>query len=100
MHTEFLKRNLGVKRGTSNAMIYSETGRVSLITRRKFNMAKHCLKLTKSENCILKSIYETELQACMGNMTINWIMKSKQFYIVLGCLIFGYVSSFQTKELY
>ena len=80
-------------------MIYSETGRVSLIIRRKLDMVKHCLKLTKSENCSLKFIYETELQACMGNRTINWIMKFKGFNIVLGCPIFGYVSSFQTKEL-
>ena len=71
--TDKVHTALGVKRSTSNAMIYSETGRVPLITRRKFNMAKYWLKLTKSENCILKSTYETELEACMGNRTNNWI---------------------------
>ena len=71
VHAPFMKHILGVKRSTSYAMIYSEMGRVPLITRRKFNMVKYWLKLTKSENCILKPIYETELEACMGNRTNN-----------------------------
>ena len=73
VHTAFMKRIIGFRRSKSNAMIYSEMGRVPLITQRNFNMVKYWLKLTKSENCILKSIYETELEVCMSNSTNNWI---------------------------
>ena len=41
VHTAFMKRILGVKQST----IYIETGRVPLITRRKFNMVKYWFKL-------------------------------------------------------
>ena len=73
VHTSFLKRIIGVKRSTNNAMIYNETGRVPLVIRRKFNIVKNWLKLTKTENCILKSIYETELEDCIAKNSKNWI---------------------------
>ena len=55
IHTMFIKRLLGVKRSASNDMIYCETGRLPLIVNRKFNMLKYWLKLTRTENCILKA---------------------------------------------
>ena len=73
VHTSFLKRIVGVKRSTNNAMIYNETCRVPLVIRRKFNMVKYWLKLSKTENCILKSIYETELEYCIAKNSKNWI---------------------------
>ena len=42
-------------------------------------MVKYWLKLTKSENCILKSIYETVLEASIGNRTNNWINEIQKF---------------------
>ena len=61
IHTMFIKRLLGVKRSASNDKIYCETGRLSLIVNRKFNMLKYWIKLTRTENCILKNIYEVTL---------------------------------------
>ena len=98
VHTAFMKRILGVKRNTSNAMIYIETGRVPLITRRKFNMVKYWLKLTKFENCILKSIDETELEASMGNRTNKLINEIQNILHSTG--MSGGVSLFQMKELF
>ena len=57
----------------NNAMIYNETGRVSLVIRRKFNMVKYWLKLTETENCILKSVYETDLEGCINKNSKKWI---------------------------
>ena len=56
VHTTFLKRLLSVKRSTSNDMIYIETDRLPLIVQRKYNTLKYWLKLTGTENCILKNI--------------------------------------------
>ena len=64
IQTTFLKRLLGVKRLTSNGMIYCEIGRLPLIVSRKFNMLKYWLKLTRTEYCILEKIYELTLRSC------------------------------------
>ena len=56
VHTMFLKRLLGVKRSTSNPMVYCETGRLPLIVQRQFNMLKYWLTLQKSDNCVLKGL--------------------------------------------
>ena len=36
-------------------------------------MVKYWLKLTKTENCILKSIFETEQEVCIAKNSKNWI---------------------------
>ena len=40
-YTMFLKWVLGVKRSTSNDLVYSETGRLSLVVSKQFSMLKY-----------------------------------------------------------
>ena len=99
VHTAFLKRIIGVKRCTKNAMIYSETGRVPLIIKRQFNMVKYWIKLCTTQNCILKSIYESELEDCNFKNSKNWLsVKYKRSYITRECPRYGYISMYQTKK--
>ena len=84
IHTMFLKRLLGVKRSTSNDMIYSETGRLPLIVNRKFNMLKYWLKLTRTENCVLKNIYEMTLRSCNHQNNKNWSAEIRDILISIG----------------
>ena len=45
IHTMFLKRLLGVKRSTSNDMIYCETGRLPLIVNKNLQYAEILVKV-------------------------------------------------------
>ena len=84
IHTMFLKRLLGVKRSTKNDMIYSETDRLPLIVNRKFNMLKYWLKLTRTENCILKNIYEMTLRSRNHQNNKNWSTEIRDILISIG----------------
>ena len=84
IHTMFLKRLLGVKRSTSNDMIYSETGGLPLIVNRKFNMLKYWLKLTRTENFVLKNIYEMTLRSCNHQNNKNWSAEVRDILISIG----------------
>ena len=84
IHTMFLKRLLGVKRSTSNDMVYCETGRLPLIVNRKFNMLKYWLKLTRTENCILKNIYEFTLKSCNQHNIKNWLIEIREILFSIG----------------
>ena len=48
IHTGFCKRLLGVKSSTQNNFIYGETGRISLLNIRYFNIIKYWLKICNS----------------------------------------------------
>ena len=80
-------------------VIFNETGRVPLFIRRKFNMVKYWLKLTKTENCILKSIFETELEDCIAKNSKNWVNEIQKILHSTG-MSDGYVSTSQTKGLF
>ena len=84
IHTMFLKRLLGVKRPTSNDMIYRETGRLPLIVNRKFNMLNYWLKLTRTENCVLENIYEMTLRSCNHQDNQNWSAEIRDILISIG----------------
>ena len=58
VHLNFCKRTLRVKSSTPNYMIYSELGRLPMIAVRKIKVVKFWLKLLKTQNCILKNLYD------------------------------------------
>ena len=71
VQTMFLKRILGVKRSTSNDLVYCETGRIPLSANRQFIMLKYWLKLLQTDNCILKKLYHNMYHANATNNTRN-----------------------------
>ena len=81
---DVLKRLLGLKRSTSNDMVYCETGRLPLIVQRRFNMLKYWLKLQKSDNSVLKGLYENLLRAQSDNNVSNWLSEVRKILISIG----------------
>lgn len=84
VHTMFLKRLLGVKRSTSNDMVYCETGRLPLIVQRQFHMVKYWVKLLRSDNCILNNMYEITLRSYIEKNTNNWVSEIRNILISIG----------------
>ena len=79
LRTYFCKRILGVKKSTSNIMVYCELGRLPLYLTRKLKIIKFWLRLMKSNNCILTS--------CLSELiSINdqWILNVKEELCKLG----------------
>ena len=100
IHTMFIKRLLGVKRSASNDMIYCETGRLPLIVYRKFNMLKYWLKLTRTENCILKNIYEVTLMSCNQEKFNNWLGEIREILISIGMIDVWNYQSVENETLF
>ena len=67
-----------------NLMIYCETGRLPLIVNRKFNMLTYWLKLTRTENCILKNNYEFTLRSCNQHKIKNWLANISEILFSIG----------------
>ena len=80
----FLKRILGVKRSTSNDLVYCETGRIPLSTNRQFIMLKYWLKLLQTDNCILKNLYHNMYHTNVTNNVQNWLFEIRKILISLG----------------
>ena len=81
VHMNFCKRILNVKRSATNVVILSELGRTPLCIDRKIRILKYWLKLLKTKNCILKSLYEDMLQ-CQN--CCNWLCQVKSILLSLG----------------
>ena len=74
LYMQFFKRILGVKRSTTNMMVYSELGRLPLYISRNIRIVKHWLKLLNTDNCILKECYATLYDECLKKpRAINWV---------------------------
>lgn len=85
VHTLFMKRILGIKRSTSNAMVYNELGRMPLFYTRCNRIIKYWTKLISTQNCILKSIYKNMLHTCETNpQSKNWLCNVKDILNNLG----------------
>lgn len=82
VHLDYCKTLLGVKRSTSNVMVYYELGRFPLLYERNFRMLKLWTKIHGSENCIIKSCYK-ELVA-NSNKCKNWATCIKTILYDLG----------------
>ena len=84
VHTMFLKRLLGVKRSTSNDMVYREMGRLPLIVQRKYQILKYWTKLIETENCILRAVYDMTWTSCVENDIQNWLSEIREILIDIG----------------
>ena len=81
VHSSFCKTLLGVKKSTTNDLVYFELGRLPLYISRKLRIIKYWLKLRKSENCILK--------ACLAQRILDndeWIISIKNELNTLGLM--------------
>ena len=81
VHSSFCKTLLGVKKSTTNDLVYFELGRLPLYISRKLRIIKYWLKLRKSENCILK--------ACLAQRILDndeWIISIKNELNWLGLM--------------
>ena len=65
-------------------MVYRETGRLPLIIQRQFNMLKNWLKLQKSDNCVLKGLYENLFHAHSDDNVSNWLSEVRKILISIG----------------
>ena len=81
VHMNFCKIILSVKRSATNVVILSELGRTPLCIDKKIRILKYWLKLLKTKNCILKSLYEDMLQCQNG---CNWLCQVKSILLSLG----------------
>ena len=86
IHLDFCKNILGVKSSTPNAMVYCELGRLPLYCIRKCRIIKYWLKLSMSNNCILKSCYEYLNTSCEQNNCKNWLYNVKNILSEIGLL--------------
>ena len=77
----FCKRILSVKRSATNVVILSELVRTPLCIDRKIKILKYWLKVLKTNNCILKSLYEDMLQWQNG---CNWLCQVTSILLSLG----------------
>ena len=84
VHTMFLKRVLGVKRSTSNDLVYCETGRIPLAVNRQFKMLKYWVKLLKTDNCILKHLYLNMFHANSKYNVPDWLSEIRSVLISIG----------------
>ena len=76
IHLKYCKYILGVKIRTSNMGIYGELGRYPLYINRFVRVVKYWLKLSSTQNIILKIVYNNLLYQC-ENGKHNWLFKIK-----------------------
>ena len=96
IHMQFCKRILGVKRSTTNMMVYSELGRWPLYISRNIRIVKYWIKLLNTDNCILKECYSTYYDECLINpRAINWVSQIRDILLTNG---FGYIWYNQNVE--
>ena len=82
---QYLKTLLGVKKTTSSAVVYCETGRFPLKVVRLFRIFKFWFKLLQSQNCILHTCYNMLREECdQSKISLNsWVsnLKIKRFLV-------------------
>ena len=80
VHTQFLKRIIGVNRSTSNAMVRGDLGRYSLQSRVTLRNIKYLNQVKeKSEKTLVKQAYLYEYSKSRNRVTIeNSILKFKE----------------------
>ena len=100
VHTMFLKRVLGVKRSTSNDLVYCETERIPLAVNRQFHMLKYWVKLLKTDNCILKHLYLNMFHAYSKNNAPNWLSEIRSVLISIGMNDVWQTQSVENEKLF
>jgi hypothetical protein len=69
-------------------MVYNELGRIPLHVQRKYRILKYWLNLKKTNNCILKSIYQEMLDVYNSKSFNCWLTYVIDLLYSLG---FGYM---------
>jgi hypothetical protein len=99
VHLKFCKRILRVKQCASTAGVYGELGRYPLYITRYMRILKYWFKVTNSENCILRTIYNVAKSDLLNKGCKNWVYNVKDMLCSNG---FGYVwdnpGSVKSKE--
>ena len=72
VHLKFCKIILGVKQSACNDAIYGELGRYPLYINRYAHIIKYWFKLLKTDNIILKHIYQNAFEQCIINNVKTW----------------------------
>ena len=80
----FCRNVLTEKKSTVNMMIYSELGRFPLLINRKISVVKYWLRLLKTDNCILKTLYADMLPNCNLNDNENFLQNLTNMLLSLG----------------
>ena len=80
VHVNFCREVLGAGPKAAINFLYSELGRVPLSVKMKLRIFKYWLKLSRSDNCVLKACYEDMIS---GNNSLIRIIKEKV------CIIYG-----------
>jgi len=74
---KFCKRLLNVKSNTCNATVYGELGRHPQYVNRYVRIVKYWLKVVNSENIIIKTVYNQEINDCDKGYK-NWVSNVKK----------------------
>jgi len=77
IHLKFCKRLLNVKSNTCNATVYGELGRHPQYVNRYVRIVKYWLKVVNSENIIIKTVYNQEINDCDKGYK-NWVSNVKK----------------------
>lgn len=85
VHLKFCKRLLGVKTSTCTPAVYCELGRKPLLLTRTLRIIKYWFKVLRSQNCLMKSIYDYDLK----NMLSSWIILSRTPYCQIVSVMCG-----------
>jgi len=83
IHLKFCKRLLTVKQNTCNAAVYGELGRYPLYINRFIRIVKYWLKISNSDNIIIKSVYLQALEDSHKGH-INWVTNVKKLLDTYG----------------
>lgn len=100
IHLNYCKNILNVKRGTSNAVIYCELGRMPLQCIRKIRILRYWMKLLSSRNCILNSCYVNMYNETLGkNKCKNWAAEIKNMLTSIGLMNLWENQFFEKPEI-
>jgi hypothetical protein len=77
VHLKFCKKILNVNIRTSNAAVYGELARYPLYILRHVKILKFWFRIIKTDNVILKEVYNISLNDCNNSKT-NWVTKVKK----------------------
>ena len=77
VHLNFCKRILNVKGSTSTLGVYGELGRYPLSINRYGRIIKYWCKLLRSNNSIIKAVYNLMFNECTSTNKRNWLSNVK-----------------------
>jgi len=83
IHLKFCKRMLQVRLNSCNACVYGELGRYPLYINRFIRMLKYWFKIILSNNIILHTVYNMNVEECHKGH-INWVSHIKKLFTDYG----------------